>query len=114
MLGQVFLPSLKLELHIHNLVCATGLALKVGVAHSLIPSFIHSRPPSLGLVLDIQKQVISTHCLLWATPSFRAGDPLFRLSTSHNPTRMLPFLSLLPAQPQVEVTWPGAPLPQAH
>lgn len=45
--------------------------------HSLIPSFIHSRPPSLGLILDIQEQVISTHCLLWATPSFRAGVPSF-------------------------------------
>ena len=39
MLGQVCLPSLKLDLHIHRLVCAIGLALKVRVIHSLIHSF---------------------------------------------------------------------------
>jgi len=71
-------------------------------------SFIHSRAPSPGLILDIQEQVIETHCLAWGAPSFRGwGSPLFCLSTSHNPTRMLPFLSLLPALPGPRWRSPG-------
>lgn len=41
--------------------------------HLLTHSFIHSRAPSPGLILDIQEQVIKTHCLPWGAPSFWSG-----------------------------------------
>lgn len=54
--------------------------------HLLTHSFIHSRAPSPGLILDIQEQVIKTHCLPWGAPSFWSGmgggSPLLPLNLS--------------------------------
>ena len=50
------------------------------ILHPLIHSFIHSQAPSPGLILDIQEQVIKTHCLAWGAPSFQGwgwGGPPF-------------------------------------
>ena len=59
--------------------------------------------------MDIQEQVIKTNCLPWGAPSFWSGRgvPLFCLSTSHNLTRLVLFLSLLPALPGPRGRSPG-------